>query len=241
MNVARSLLCKCKYLALRRDPALPDSDIWPLSPAFWGKDEQGRPRIGREHAFFLPADQDGDGWIDNVTILAPMRINTFECQALDRRRLHFGDGELLHLLLIGLDDRQNFRDLPLEETTVWTSTTPFAVTRYPKLRGTKRNRPEDYDALRNFARHVLRQELQRRPDLPPVVAVEDQDLIGTHRLRPIQFKRFRSKYGDDGGRRPAGAFRIIFPKLVQGPICLGHSCHFGLGLFSPERGTIDKA
>lgn len=52
-------------------------------------------------------------------------------------------------------------------------------------------------------------------------------------LRPIQFKRFRHKPTDDGGRRPAGAFQIEFPQLVQGPICLGYSSHFGLGLFMP--------
>src|SRR2546425_771470 len=37
----RSLLSKCKYLARRREPSLADADIWPLSPAFWGKDDQG--------------------------------------------------------------------------------------------------------------------------------------------------------------------------------------------------------
>ena len=57
--------------------------------------------------------------------------------------------------------------------------------------------------------------------------------LGAHRLRPIQFKRFRNKAGDDGGRRPSAAFRILFPYPVAGPICLGHSCHFGLGLFVP--------
>jgi CRISPR-associated protein Csb2 len=32
----------------------------------------------------------------------------------------------------------------------------------------------------------------------------------------------------------AGAFQITFPRPVGGPICLGHSCHFGLGLFVPD-------
>lgn len=61
-----------------------------------------------------------------------------------------------------------------------------------------------------------------------------EGLTTADRWRPIQFKRFRRKHGDDGGRRAAGAFRIFFPELVQGPICLGHSCHFGLGLFVPD-------
>lgn len=56
----------------------------------------------------------------------------------------------------------------------------------------------------------------------------------TERLRPIQFKRFRARRNDDGGRRLSGAFRIELPKSIRGPLCLGHSCHFGLGLFLPE-------
>jgi CRISPR-associated protein Csb2 len=39
----------------------------------------------------------------------------------------------------------------------------------------------------------------------------------------------------DGGQRTRGAFRIFFPTAFGGPICLGHSAHFGLGLFVPEE------
>ena len=67
-----------------------------------------------------------------------------------------------------------------------------------------------------------------------MVAIEDLEVIGARGLRPGQFKRFRGKRGDDGGRRPAGEFRVTFAAPVRGPICLGHSCHFGLGLFVPE-------
>jgi CRISPR-associated protein Csb2 len=231
----RSLLSKCKHLALRDNPTMADPDIWPLSPAFWGKDEQAQPQIGHQHAFFLPADEDGDGRLDHLTVFAAMGFNPLERQAIDRlRRLPFGDRDPFHLLLIGLGSEGDFRAPVLEESTIWISATPFVVTRYPKLRGTKRDRPEDYASPRHFARHVLRQELERRPDLPEVASIEDEELIGTHRLRSIQFKRFRSKHSDDGGRRPAGGFRITFAAPVRGPLCLGHSSHFGLGLFLPS-------
>jgi CRISPR-associated protein Csb2 len=46
--------------------------------------------------------------------------------------------------------------------------------------------------------------------------------------------RDNNKPGDDGGRRPSGAFRIAFAAAVRGPICLGHSSHFGMGLFLPD-------
>jgi len=231
----RSLLSWSKQVARRAHPGLADAHIWPLSPAFWGKDEQGWPRTGHEHAFFLPADEDSDGRLDHLTVWAPMGFNPLERQAMNSlRRLSAGNGDSLTLLLIGLASEFDFRAPLLAESTVWVSATPFVATRYPKLRGTKRDRPEDYASPRAFTRHVLRQELERRPDLPQVVSIEDQELIGAHRLRPIQFKRFRSKRGDDGGRRPAGGFRVTFAALVQGPLCLGHSCHFGLGLFLPS-------
>jgi CRISPR-associated protein Csb2 len=96
---------------------------------------------------------------------------------------------------------------------------------------TKRDRPEDYASPRDFVRHILQQELQRRPDLPPVATIQDEEYLGRPQLRSLQFQRFRNKRGDDGGRRPAGAFRITFAAPLGGPLCLGHSCHFGLGLF----------
>jgi CRISPR-associated protein Csb2 len=31
--------------------------------------------------------------------------------------------------------------------------------------------------------------------------------------------------------RPGYRFRIVFPEPIQGPLAVGHSCHFGLGFF----------
>jgi CRISPR-associated protein Csb2 len=223
----------CKRLPQLRVPGVTDADVWRRCPAFWGKDDAGRPLIGHRHAFFLPADEDGDGRMDHLTVFAPMGFSPLEQQALDRvRRLSFGNGDPLRLVLAGLGDSTGFHTPILGESTTWLSATPFIATRYPKLSGTKRDRPEDYATPRTFTRHVLEQELRRRPGLPRVVSISEE-LIGTHRLRPIQFKRFRSKAGDDGGRRPAGGFRITFESPVLGPLCIGHACHFGLGLFMP--------
>lgn len=38
----------------------------------------------------------------------------------------------------------------------------------------------------------------------------------------------------DGRWRLAEAFRLTFRHPVRGPLALGHSCHFGLGLFVPD-------
>ena len=65
------------------------------------------------------------------------------------------------------------------------------------------------------------------------MAIQDEEYLSRHRLRSIQFQRFRNKRGDDAGDRPAGEFRITFAAPLRGPLCLGHSWHFGLGLFVP--------
>ena len=120
----------------------------------------------------------------------------------------------------------------LDESAVWQSATPFVVTRYPKLRGTKRDRPEDYaspgaSSCIYFDRNCSRQRS------PPIESLELTETIGPHQLRPLQFKRCRRKAGDDGGRRPAAGCRIAFPRMIAGPLVLGQGSHFGLGLFLP--------
>src|SRR5437773_1452390 len=107
-----------------------------------------------------------------------MGFNALELQALDKlRRLPFGDGDPLALLPIGLGSERDFRAPLLAESTVWISATPFLVTRYPKRRGTKRDRPEDYTSPQAFVRHVLRHELKRRPDLPEVVSIAEEAVM----------------------------------------------------------------
>jgi len=125
---------------------------------------------------------------------------------------------------------------------VWVSATPFLATRHPKRNGRKKDAPSllGSDNQRAFAHQVLVHEIarlrERRPDIPAPLTVQPlngEHRCGAHKLRPIQFRLFRKKWSDDGGRRAAGAFRIEFPEPVRGPICLGHSSHFGLGLFVP--------
>jgi len=226
----------------RREHRLSPGDPLPKSLVFSGKDESGRPLTGHAHAHYLPTDEDGDGRLDHLTIIAAMGFGPAEVRALDRmRQLPRDAGDPVGMLLLGLgrDETIAAREI-LGPSRAWISATPFVATRHAKQRGRKKDPPEllGMDHQREFARQVLAEEIARlreiRPDIPEPVAVEplnDQHRCGAHALRPMQFKRFRRKRGDDGGRRAAGAFRVVFPEPVRGPVCLGHSSHFGLGLF----------
>jgi CRISPR-associated protein Csb2 len=228
----------------------------PNSWIFSGKDDAGNASEGHHHAYFLPTDEDGDGRLDHLTIFAEAGFGAGELKALDalreiKNREREQSGHSLRVMLLGLGVLNDYHPGPLRPSADWISATPFLAPRYPKERGTKRDSPELLDDPRAFLGATLREELSRlvsrRSDLLSLNADEihihallDDDgnfRIGTRAerlgLRPIEFKRFRQKRSDDGGRRRAGSFRISFPQPVKGPIALGHSSHFGLGLFVP--------
>jgi hypothetical protein len=103
----------------------------------------------------------------------------------------------------------------------------------------KRDPKQLWDCPQSFLATALRDEpahLIGRLDLAdlsldatkiePLVDQPGVFRMGACRLRPIQFRRFV-------GNRPLGSFRIDFDCKVCGPIALGHSAHFGPGLFVP--------
>ncbi len=112
--------------------------------AFWGKDADGKPLQGHEHAFFLPVDEDDDGFLDHLIIFAPMGFSEPERRTLDRfRSLRLGDPERgldLVLALVGLGEPGDFaRSRVFGPASDWESATPFLVTRDRKSRGRKRD------------------------------------------------------------------------------------------------------
>lgn len=119
-------------------------------------------------------------WITHVTVAAAAGFGTDEVAALNALRTLKREDDLpeLRVQLVGLGVPQDFRAPLLAESTVWISATPFVATRFPKTRGSKRDRPEDYASPRDFVRHVLQQELQRRAELPSLTSIEEQSARG---------------------------------------------------------------
>lgn len=53
------------------------------SPIFSGKSAIGQPREGHGHAYYLPTDEDGDGRLDHLTVMATDGFGAGELKALD--------------------------------------------------------------------------------------------------------------------------------------------------------------
>ena len=228
------------------------------SRIFSGKDVEGRPLVGHGHAYFLPTDEDGDGRLDHLTVFAKDGFGEGEARAIDHLRVLSprGNEPEIRLLLLGIAQKDQFQVPPLGPAETWVSATPFIATRHPKKNGVRRDPPELLHDSEKFVAATLEEELERLnqrwgvpiPDVEPLL-----DEAGVFRICPsrwkegatgpqrraIEFKRFRSrKSPDDGGRRRSGFFKLQFPEPVRGPISLGHSAHFGMGLFLPEAKTV---
>jgi CRISPR-associated protein Csb2 len=224
------------------------------SAIFSGKSDTGDVGNGHGHAFYLPTDEDNDGRLDHLTLVASDGFGPDELRAIDsmreiKSREREESGHPLRVMLLGmgsLDDYRSGHHGPLGPAKDWVSTTPFLAQLHLKTRGTKRDPAEWQASPDKFVTAMLREELRRLIQRHPQLAGVDLDAIritpqmenGVFRLgpqnrRPLEFKRFRQKRDDDGGRRLCGSFHLTFPNPITGPIALGHSCHFGLGLFVP--------
>ncbi|HUG11094.1 MAG TPA: type I-U CRISPR-associated protein Csb2 [Opitutaceae bacterium] len=231
-----------------------DGDQRRRSRIFSGKDTDGTPLVGHGHAYFLPTDEDGDGRLDHLTVFAQDGFGDDELRALDHLRVlkPKDDEHETRLLLFAIAEQRQLRVPPLGPAKTWVSATPFIATRHPKKNGVRRDPPELLHDPKKFVEAALREELERlasrrgipMPESEPLdksgvfrtgPALWKQGATGPERLA-LEFKRFRSrKKSDDGGRRLSGFFRLRFPEPIRGPIALGHSSHFGMGLFLPAH------
>jgi len=218
------------------------------SKVFSGKDEHDEPLADHTHAYYLPSDEDGDGRLDHLTVFASAGFGSDERRAFDRlREIRTGrEGEERHplrVVLLGMGASADYIPGPLQYSQQWVSATPYIATRYAKTRGRHRVDLGWPEQRENFLRDNLHTQLAGLwPELfgeqAPEVVIEPEwgpkhVFQIARRWRCIEFRRFRSKLGDDGGRRLSGAFRLTFGRAVQGPIALGYSSHFGMGLFMP--------
>ena len=216
----------------RRIPKAP----WEIS----GRDADGKPLKdpSHVHAFWLPEDADGDGWIDHVSVFIADGMNDSVRGALDRiTRLWLapkhrdqddapepGSVKEWRLALEGFGRPAHFAGGAriFGRSRRWRSVTPFLASGHLKASG--------------YAGEVRRLLKRRGLDVAGV-QVDELDTIevgGTPR-RAIHFHRFRSR-GREVQLDAAGALLgITLPEVIEGPLAIGYGSHFGLGLFVAER------
>lgn len=209
-------------------------------PELTGKDEQGRAlQSSHRHAHIIPLSLDvrNRGRIDHVLVYAPMGFGDLAERALRRLRKTWAKGlDNIAVTLLGVGRRESFVQvgghaiLELASAATWVSRTPFIPPRFLK--------PNGKDSLEG----QVCAELRRRglPDLATALLVTLPTAKTEAGRQARSFRRFARMRGGEGKPGPpAGLFHLTL-KLehpVDGPLCLGWGCHFGLGLFIPAAGS----
>ncbi|ROQ89904.1 type I-G CRISPR-associated protein Csb2 [Desulfosoma caldarium] len=179
---------------------------------------QNRPH---RHAFYVPWDSNGDGYIDRLLVHVPDGMDAEQQRVLEAlNRLWSRDGYEWRVLLEGISDSELAPELT-GPSAVWVSCTPYLHPWHVKKRFTVQDQ--------------IRRECRAR-GLPEPSALESlaEVNVGKGRMRrPIHFRRFRSRRGLNQPDRLGSFWRLRFPEPIRGPLALGFSCHFGLGLFKP--------
>lgn len=213
-----------------------------VSGALSGKDREGRPLRGHRHTFYLPTDEDGDGRLDHLTLVTLAGLDALELAAvasIDTLSLG-GQGLTVHARVESIGGLADFMEeaLMFGVSSRWRSLTPYVLPRHVKLRG-----PRDARGLRRMVDgpedQVVQEASTRWPEWPRLIRVERRDVRerirpmipgSTEGLPPFGFLRQRNS-GSNGG----GAFNLLleWSAPVSGPVAMGFSCHYGLGLFVP--------
>lgn len=209
--VRRAVLARAADLG-RPDEALP--------MFFTGHDENGAPAASghHEHLFFVADDEDGNGRIDRIAIVAPHRVDRAASQEtkLLRHLRNALDGLAvvragrIGVLRLTANGAPSKTDALFGYGRVWESRTPYRPTRHP--RG-----PAEIRLA--IARDLITES--RRRGLPMPV-VELLDVV----------------VGPRGG--VAARARLTFARRIKGPILLGAGSHFGAGVFASadSRATL---
>lgn len=182
----------------------------------------GLPKNNRHgHAFYLPWDSDDDGRLDRVLVYVPDGMGASEQQALVKlQRLWERGGNEWRLVFEGSGSSTVAEKLA-RPSVVWESITPYLHPWHVKKRF-------------NVADQI-RRECRKRGFAEPIL-IEAIDMVNVGKGRvchPIHFQRLRSRRGLTQPDRAGRFLRLTFADPIAGPLALGFSCHYGLGMFKP--------
>lgn len=190
-----------------------------ISPIFSGHNLPADNR--HRHAFYLPWDSNGDGYIDRLLLHVPNGMDGQQQHVVEQvRKLWSRDGSQWRLVLESIGHPE-VGGILAKESVVWESVTPYL---------------HPWHIKKNFSiEDQLRRECRERGlSGPTILELFGEVNVGKNRKRrPIHFQRFRNRRGLNQPDRLGSFWRLTFAEPIQGPLALGFACHFGLGLFKP--------
>lgn len=201
-----------------------------------GKDSQSKPLKGHRHAFFL-LWPDANGFPTRLIVWRKESFTEDEIEALlcaSEKPLMWGnDSNDWKLRIVPLP----FEILPPQglstESKTWISATPF-VPPANRYRFRKNGQLRTIESVEHLLSNLLKR--QDKPEPKSITLIDNGPEQCWLKLHETRERRFLKEENRTPYVRPGFYVRIEFSSPVQGPLILGDSSHFGLGLFVPETG-----
>lgn len=217
-----------------------------------GKDADGRPLPNHRHTYFILWPDEHRQPTRLVCLRNGVPFSEEEVDALLRAAerpysWEFDNPDwLLRLIPLPFETAAPLGASAGEYVT-WTSKTPFVPPgNRHRFRGNGRVRRGElpHEVLRKLiVKHGLPEPQRIDPlDAAGTVVAAPESLSGWSEIgewvyvHETRVERQSRRAERTRAVRPGYRFRIVFSEPVPGPVCLGHSAHFGLGLFVPAVG-----
>lgn len=196
-----------------------------------GKNANGEPLHGHKHAyFFLYPDKEGNP--SRLIVWRKEPFTEYEIEAMLAAskmpiRWDYGLSDW-KIKLVPLPFTANAPNGLLTTSQTWISATPFVPpTQKYRLRNNGRERP-----TKSPSQELIKLFQKAGKTIPEVEAMSsEQNWVKLHETQ--ERRAFRQKH-HTSWTRPGYCLRLKFPEPISGPLLLGDSCHYGLGLFLAE-------
>lgn len=199
-----------------------------------GKDGQEQLLRGHRHAFFLLCP-DKNGLPTRLVVWRSSPFTSDEVKALlaaSEFAVAWDNGvPEWRVRLVPLPHETPAPRGFLSEARVWETATPF-VPPSGRHRFRKNGRERPGESIERLLTKLLLNENKPAPERVTVFEdSQDAEWINLHETRNRRMLKADIR---TPRARPGFRVRLEFPSPVAGPVILGDSCHFGLGLFVPE-------
>jgi CRISPR-associated protein Csb2 len=202
---------------------------------FSGKDSAGHPLCGHQHAFFL-IWPDANGLPTRLIVWRRQPFTSAEVQALmaaAQRLIAWEDSAPdWALRLVPLPFETPPPSGLLAEARVWQSATPF-VPHAGRHHFRRNGRARPNESPEHLLVRLL--QLEGRPLPERVTSLEECEEARWIYLHETRQRRRLREESHTPWVRPGYRLRVTFQEPVRGPLILGDSAHFGLGLFMPAE------
>lgn len=206
-----------------------------------GKNKDGSvKRNNHKHAYYLPMDDNDDGFIDSLTVVSETSFTPEELKAMKAVKHVYGSdsqNSIDYGLAYIIHGSTGAFDIPvLAKAKRWRSVTPYVLNRHTKTKADGRvvDGPKDQILAEIGKRHMPQPAVELYGPTTRMMGTKSTGTYGNGggKFQAISFKRHRKNSLAGFG---AYAICLEFETEVRGPVALGHGSHYGLGLCVPER------